>query len=188
MVLQFWRLNTTMGTSPTGFRSFDEAAPLEMLDDARRQALFGNAPTPHSTDAPAPAAPVTEQADARRVVPVWDATGIEALSLDIAGGSLTVGCTESRELALAIRLGAEVNEITIGSRPAPDNGRQGDTAFALFDGGARAQLVSGASNRLATGGRPRRPARPSVRSPDWRLLIYVCIVPSVSLYFLRPGL
>tara|TARA_R110001599_G_scaffold141828_1_gene322348 strand:+ start:7364 stop:7699 length:336 start_codon:yes stop_codon:yes gene_type:complete len=27
MVLQFWLFNTTMGTSQTGFRSFDEAAP-----------------------------------------------------------------------------------------------------------------------------------------------------------------
>lgn len=164
IVLQFWRFNATMGTSQTGFRSFDEAAPpltgwadgdapcaaaLDTLDDARRQALFGNAPAPRRTDAPAPA---TEAPDVWRIVPVWEATGIEALSLDIAGGSLTVGCTESRELAVAIRPGAEVDEITIGGRLAPDNGRQGDTAFALFDGGARAQLVSGASIGWRQGG------------------------------------
>ena len=160
MVLQFWRFNATMGTSQTGFRSFDEAAPpltgwadgdapcaaaLGKLNDARRQALFGRAAAPSIAEAPLTGASDAPAAAAWRTLPTWDATGIEAVSVDFGDGTLTVGCTESRELAVTIRPGAEVDEITIGGRPAPESGRHDDAAYALFPGVARAQLVSGAS-------------------------------------------
>ncbi|MEO1491368.1 MAG: hypothetical protein AAFV19_04355 [Pseudomonadota bacterium] len=78
--------------------------------------------------------------------PAWDATGLPAWDLSIVGGrTLTLGCTESSELVVAVSPGLGVSGFQIGDRKAYETGRQGKTSFAYFDGDDIRLLETGAA-------------------------------------------
>lgn len=148
-LVQFWRSAPERYNPNTDSKSYDEAAPAmagwaegeSACDDAIREmgparlAALSNTQAPADTDAPsAPdqsfsAEPQTPQVssvqDEWRRVPTWTATGLEALFRDISGGRMiTIGCTTSGELAIAISPGQQVQAID-GKSPsiAPDKTR-----------------------------------------------------------------
>ncbi len=155
-----------MGSSQTGFRSFDEtaspltgwadgdspcAAALSTPDDARRAALYGTSPTEEATTAgqaattPTPQPSTDVSQEAWQTLPNWDATGRDAVMITPDARTLILGCTESRELAVALKPAETDVEFLIGGRPARDSGIAGDTAYGLFSGAERDTLGSGAS-------------------------------------------
>ncbi|WP_159441606.1 hypothetical protein [Roseivivax lentus] len=155
LLVQFWRSVPERYNPNTDSKSYDEAAPSmtgwaageSACEDAIRNmgparlAALTNSETPTASAAqprpddgaspsPAPPPPSSVQDDWRRAAN-WTATGLEALFRDLPGGRiLTVGCTASRELAIAISPGQQVRSID-GKTPStgPD-----ETSYILRSG------------------------------------------------------
>jgi hypothetical protein len=148
-LVQFWRSAPDRYNPNTDSKSYDEAAPamtgwaaeentcgdaIREMGPARLAALAnsetatGSATQPAEEDG-APATPATPQVTSAqgewRRVDTWTATGLEALFRDLPEGRmLTIGCTVSGELAIAISPGQQVQAID-GKAPAiaPDKTR-----------------------------------------------------------------
>lgn len=144
-LVQFWRSAPERYNPNTDSKSYDEAAPAmtgwaegeSACSDAVRDmgparlAALSNTQAPVDTDAPSapdqsvPAEPQTPQVSSvqgewRRVA-TWTATGLEAFFRNLPEGRiLTVGCTASRELAIAVSPGERVEGID-GKPTLPGN-------------------------------------------------------------------
>ncbi|MBY8974288.1 hypothetical protein KHP62_00615 [Rhodobacteraceae bacterium NNCM2] len=76
----------------------------------------------------------------------WAATGRAATSIDLAEGrKLILGCTESREVVLALSPPNGVSGFLIGGRGALESGEAEGMAYGFFAPSAWGQLTSGAS-------------------------------------------
>ena len=174
MVMQFWRAVPDRYNPNTGNKSYDEAAPpltgwadhaspcadrLTRLDAERRAALQGLAPTSATATPPvaeattgtANAAPPGEWAP----IAQWPVTGYPATSITLAQGrTLTLGCTESRELVLTVAPGAGVAGFLIGGRAATEQGEADGMAYGFFPGTGFGQLAAGASIGFRIDGAP----------------------------------
>ncbi len=85
---------------------------------------------------------------------LWDATDQPAVSLSLdPGRKLILGCTESRELLVAIDPEGDVAGLAIGGRPATEVGRAEGMAYGFFPRAAFTQLVDGASIGFEIGGK-----------------------------------
>ncbi|WP_187298165.1 hypothetical protein [Jannaschia donghaensis] len=153
------------------------ADALGTLDEARLAVLFGQAPP-----APQEAAKEAEEATAMQVeavskvlpsegqgnsastatwqeLPLWEATGLAAVQIPLGERSLIVGCTESRELAVALILAEGEVLFTIAGIPAQESGMNQGTAYGLFAAGSKDRLIRGALEWDDEGG-PQKIAGP----------------------------
>ena len=168
LVLQFWRAVPERFNPNTDSKSYDEAAPpltgwadgaspcaerLATLDEARLAALRGEVPptqaAPAAAPTPSPAGTGHAGGDWTAIT-AWTPTGRPALGMALADGrSLVLGCTESRELLLALDPADAPADapagFLIGGRAAIEQGQAQGMAYGYFPVGAAEQLAAGAS-------------------------------------------
>jgi hypothetical protein len=166
-VLQFWRAAPERYNDQIDDKSYDEAAApltgwadatdpcgaaLATLDRGRFAALMGR-PLPEGGVASG-AASTDEAPDAAwRQVEIWSATGRAAVSRDVGDGrTVTAGCTESGETAVAVSPGSGVTRI--GGVDATTHDADGGVAFALLPpvaDGAVALVINGGTESVDLG-------------------------------------
>nr|WP_067293711.1 hypothetical protein [Marinobacterium profundum] len=93
------------------------------------------------------------QGDEWSLVDSWPATGQAAASVAYTAGQvITLGCTESRELVVAIEPADGVSDFRIGGQTATEQGRADRSAYAFFPKSVLDQLVAGADISFQIGG------------------------------------
>lgn len=178
-VVQFWRSVPERYNPNTDSKDYDQAAPpmtgwadsdqtcanaLRDMGEERLASLANRAPAPTPTPQPrAPAPPAADEAVAGvqgdwRRVDSWTATGNEALFRDLPGGLLlTIGCTSSGELAIAISPGAGIASINGRAALASGDGSRfvlvppQIPAEITFDQGGQTQAVPMTSDLVECG-------------------------------------
>lgn len=174
LVIQFWRAVPARYNEQIDDKSYDEAAPpitgwVKSPDECANRiadmgpslaaALRGETVAPEdtasSTPAPAPPSDSAGSGAAWSAFDPWAPTGLPAMSITFSDGRvLTLGCTESRELVLALTPAGDAGGFLVGGKPAREEGRSENTAYGFFPASVFAALSSGASIGFSDGGKP----------------------------------
>ncbi|ETX13576.1 hypothetical protein OCH239_09865 [Roseivivax halodurans JCM 10272] len=156
VVLQFWRNAPERYNDQIHDKSYDEAAPpltgwaegetpcdhaLSGIDDGRLAALAGRAPTPSVAAEDDEPESDTEEAD-WRPLENWEPTGRGAQRLALGSRTLIAGCTESRELVVALTPAGGIGRLSLDGSDLGASAIEGDHLYVFVPADATGVLTA----------------------------------------------